>query len=181
MVNQRHYERVKEYMEDAIAEGAKVIIGGGVDDEHHYIEPTVMMNVNPGSALMTQEIFGPVLPLITFKTLEEVVDKVNAEEKPLALYIYSSNRKNINYIIQNTRAGGTCINHNAVHFFNNYLPFGGSNNSGIGKGNGYFGFQAFSNERGVLKQWSPFSAIEMMSPPYTNLKQTLIDLTIKWF
>ena len=82
--------------------------------------------------------------------------------------------------MNNTRAGGSCINHSAVHFFNNNLPFGGSNNSGIGKGHGYFGFQEFSNARGVLKQLVP-NALELLMPPYNNFKQTLIDLTIKWF
>ena len=83
--------------------------------------------------------------------------------------------------MNNTRAGATVINHGLIHFFNSYLPFGGSNNSGIGKSHGEWGFMAFSNERAVLKQWSPFSAIEMMMPPYNGFKQTLIDLSIKWF
>ena len=97
------------------------------------------------------------------------------------MYIYSKNQKNINYLINNTRAGGTCINHSAIHFNNNNLPFGGVNHSGIGKAHGEWGFIAFSNERAVLKQWSPFSAIEMMMPPYNDAKQKMIDLSIKWF
>ena len=96
---------------------------------------------------MQNEIFGPVLPILSYTDIDEVIGEINAGEKPLALYIYSSSNKNINHIQNNTRAGGTCINNNAVHFFNNNLPFGGSNNSGIGKSHGYFGFQAFSNAR----------------------------------
>jgi len=117
----------------------------------------------------------------SFKSLDEPIAAINAKEKPLALYIYSKSRGNIDRIIGNTRAGGTCINHSAVHFFQPNLPFGGSNNSGIGKGHGFFGFEAFSNARGIFKQWFPLSAIELMKAPFTKLKQTLIDLSIKYF
>ena len=97
------------------------------------------------------------------------------------MYIFSHNSKAIKQLINQTRAGGTVINHNALHFFNNDLPFGGSNNSGIGKAHGKYGFDAFSNERGVLKQWLPFSALDMLMPPFTGFKQKIIDLTIKYF
>jgi len=126
---------------------------------------------------MTEEIFGPVLPVFGFTNVDEVIDEINAREKPLALYIYSKNKKNINQIIANTRAGGTCINHNAAHFFNTNLPFGGSNNSGIGKAHGLEGFKSFSNSRGVFKQHVP-NALDRLTPPYNNFKQNLIDLTI---
>jgi len=82
--------------------------------------------------------------------------------------------------MKNTRAGGTCINNSDVQFFNTNLPFGGSNNSGIGKSHGKYGFLAFSDARGVLKQNIP-GALEMLMPPYTGMKQKLIDLTVKWF
>ncbi len=180
MVNHRHYNRVKSYVDDAIKKGAKVEAGAKFDDKQDYIAPTVMTNVDRNSTLMTEEIFGPVMPVFGFSDLKEVVQEINSKEKPLALYIYSKKRKNINYVLANTRAGGTCINHNAVHFFNNDLPFGGSNNSGIGKANGRFGFEAFSNARGVLKQHVP-NALELLMPPYNGFKQKLIDLTIKYF
>jgi aldehyde dehydrogenase (NAD+) len=171
---------VKSYVEDAVSKGAKIETGGNFDGDQDYISPTVMTNVSKNSSLMTEEIFGPVLPVYGFTDLQEVIDEINAKEKPLALYIYSSSRKNTNRIIENTRAGGTCINHNAVHFFNANLPFGGSNNSGIGKSHGWFGFEAFSNARGVFKQHVP-NALDMLMPPYNNFKQKLIDLTIKYF
>lgn len=180
IVNQRHFQRVKSYIEDALDKGANIEVGGKFDGDQDYISPTVMTNVSKNSTLMTEEIFGPVMPVYTFTDVQKVIDEINSREKPLALYIYSSSRKNINRIMSNTRAGGTCINHNAVHFFNSNLPFGGSNNSGIGKGHGWYGFQAFSNARGVLKQHVP-NALEMLMPPYNNFKQKIIDLTIKWF
>jgi aldehyde dehydrogenase (NAD+) len=180
MVNNRHFARVKSYVDDAMSKGATMEAGGDFDETQDYISPTLMTNVSKDSSLMTEEIFGPVLPVFGFTDLDTVIEEINTREKPLALYIYSSSNKNINHIIANTRAGGTCINHNAAHFFNTHLPFGGSNNSGIGKAHGKVGFEAFSNARGVFKQHIP-NALELLMPPYDNFKQRLIDLTIKWF
>ncbi|MCL4131090.1 UNVERIFIED_CONTAM: hypothetical protein GTU68_041248, partial [Idotea baltica] len=181
IVNDRHFNRLKSYMDNAVEGDTKIESGGNMNAEEDYIEPTIVSNVDREMDLMMNEIFGPLLPIYTYTDLQSVVDEISSNEKPLALYIYSKNRKNTNFIINNTRAGGTCINHSAMHFFNNNLPFGGDNNSGIGKAHGEFGFIAFSNERGILNQWSPISAIEQMMPPYTNLKQTMIDLSIKYF
>jgi len=180
IVNQRHFNRIKGYVDDAISKGATVEAGGSFDENQDYISPTLMTNVSENSELMTEEIFGPVLPIFPYKNIESVLEKINAKEKPLALYIYSKNNKNIKHIIANTRAGGTCINHNAAHFFNMNLPFGGSNNSGIGKAHGKDGFESFSNARGVFNQHIP-NALDLLTPPYDNFKQRLIDLTIKWF
>jgi aldehyde dehydrogenase (NAD+) len=180
IVNHRHYQRLSGYIEDAKQKGATVVYGGRTDGSEDYIEPTVLTDVDPSADVMTEEIFGPVLPVYSYKSLDEPIGMINSKEKPLALYIYSKSKKNIRRIIDNTRAGGTCINHSAVHFFNSELPFGGSNNSGIGKGHGFFGFEAFSNPRGILKQWSPFSGLELMTAPFTKFKQVLIDLSIKY-
>lgn len=180
VVNNRHHQRVSSYVADAVERGAKIETGGNYDSKQDFISPTVVTNVPKDALLMEKEIFGPVMPVSEFTNISEVIETINSKEKPLALYIYSKSKKNINHIMSNTRAGGTCINHSAVHFFNNNLPFGGSNNSGIGKGHGWYGFQAFSNARGVLKQHVP-NALELLMPPYNNFKQTLIDLTIKWF
>jgi len=180
IVNASHKDRVGEMINEAKAEGAMVACGGTIDGNSNFIEPTILTNVSMGSKVMENEIFGPVLPIISYKNISEVIDTINSKEKPLALYVYSKKAKNVNHILKNTRAGGSCVNNNAVHFFNNNLPFGGSNNSGIGKSHGVFGFQEFSNARGVLKQHIP-GALEMLMPPYTNFKETLINLTIKWF
>lgn len=180
IVNKSHFKRVKSYIDDAIEKGAKVETGGTVDESQNYIAPTVMTNVSKESSMMTNEIFGPVMPVYTFTNVDDVINEVNSREKPLALYIYSKSKRNINKILSNTRAGGSCINHNAAHFFNTHLPFGGSNNSGIGKAHGDEGFKSFSNARGIFKQHIP-NALEMLMPPYDGFKQKLIDLTIKYF
>ena len=181
IVNNKHFKRIEGYFEDAVSKGAKVEYGGKSDSSQDFFSPTILSNVPENSDIWEKEIFGPILPMIIYQDLQEVIDKINSKEKPLALYIYSNSKKNVDRIIQNTRAGATCVNHSGIHFFNNNLPFGGANNSGIGKGNGFFGFEAFSNPRAVLKQWSPISGLDFMVPPYTAAKQKLIDMTIKWF
>lgn len=181
MVNHNHFQRVNGYLQDALKKGANVAFGGKTVDDQDYIEPTVVTNISDDAALWEKEVFGPILPFLIYADQQEAIDKINSKEKPLALYIFSKNKQNINRIIKNTRAGGTCVNHVGIHFFNNNLPFGGSNNSGIGKGNGFFGFEAFSNPRAVLKQWAPINGLDFMTAPYTKQKQKLIDMTIKWF
>ena len=181
IVNNKHFKRIEGYFEDAVSKGAKVEYGGKSDSSQDFFSPTILSNVPENSDIWEKEIFGPILPMIIYQDLQEVIDKINSKEKPLALYIYSNSKKNVDRIIQNTRAGATCVNHSGIHFFNNNLPFGGANNSGIGKGNGFFGFETFSNPLAVLKQWSPISGLDFMVPPYTAAKQKLIDMTIKWF
>lgn len=179
IINEQHFDRVKSYVEDAVKKGAKIIVGGKGVREEKFFAPTVIEDVAPDSALMKNEIFGPVLPIYSYRDLDEPLKFIRENETPLALYIYSKKTANINRILDNTRAGGTCINNNDVHVFNYNLPFGGSNNSGIGKGHGRFGFEAFSNARGVLRQFLP-SGLQLMMPPYTKFKQKLIELTVKW-
>lgn len=181
IVNNRHFKRVEGYLNDALSKGAKVEYGGKSDTTQDYLSPTIVTNVPADSDLWNKEIFGPILPFVVYNDLQEAIDKINSKERPLALYIFSRNKKNVEKIIKNTRAGGTCINNTSLHFFNNNLPFGGVNNSGIGKGNGFFGFEAFSNARAVLKQWAPLNGLDAIAPPYSALKQKLVDVTIKWF
>ncbi|MDB9960961.1 aldehyde dehydrogenase family protein [Oceanihabitans sp.] len=180
IVNARHFDRLKQYIEDAKSKGATIEMGGKTNSEDNFIEPTVISNLSEDAFLMQEEIFGPILPIKTFSNLNEAVNYINAKEKPLALYMYSNRKKNINLVIKNTRAGSTCINNNMVQYSNHNLPFGGSNNSGIGKAHGIFGFQEFSNMRSVMKQHTKGS-VELLLPPYNNFKQKIVDLTIKWF
>ncbi len=180
IINAKHFKRLRGYLQNSVQQGAKVIYGGEMNEKENYISPTLVDEVPMDSDLMTHEIFGPIFPIITYKDKQEVLDIINAKEKPLALYIYSRSKKNTRYFIENTSAGGTCINMSAVHVGNPNLPFGGVNNSGIGKSRGHYGFIEFTNERSMFKQKLP-SAIEFMTPPYTNFKQKLIDWTLKYF
>ncbi|NNC46319.1 MAG: aldehyde dehydrogenase family protein, partial [Winogradskyella sp.] len=180
IVNQKHYERLKAHFTDAQQKNAVVEVGGQFDDNAKYIAPTIISQLPNDANLLNEEIFGPLLPIVTYTTLDEAIAYVNAKEKPLALYIYSKSKRNIKKLLNNTRAGGTCINNNVVHYANHNLPFGGTNNSGIGKSHGFFGFKAFSNERALIKQHT-FGITELLFPPYTNFKERLSKMTIKWF
>ena len=180
IVNQKHFERLKAHLKDAISKNAVIEVGGSYHEEDQFMAPTLISGLPENASLLQEEIFGPILPLVTYKTMEEAVTYINAKEKPLALYIFSKDKKQIDFILNNTRAGSTAINHNLVQFLNPNLPFGGSNNSGIGKSHGFFGFQEFSNQRSVLRQHT-FGAVDLLYPPYNKLKQKIVDLTIKWF
>lgn len=180
IVTHKHFERLKSHIDNAIGLNAKIEVGGALDATSKYIAPTIVSNLIEDASLLQEEIFGPILPIVTYTTIDEAIDYVNSKERPLALYVYSKSKANIKKVIDNTRAGGTCINNNVIHYANHNLPFGGTNNSGIGKSNGVFGFKAFSNERAVMKQHT-FGVTEFLFPPYTGLKEKLARLTIKWF
>ena len=180
IVNENHFQRLANHLEDAKKNGGIIEMGGHVEASENYISPTLISGLTADATLLKDEIFGPILPLKTFKKIEEVIDYINAGEKPLALYLFSKKPAIIKQVLRNTRAGSTAINHSVVQYSNHHLPFGGSNNSGIGKAHGYYGFQEFSNQRSILKQFS-FSAVEMLVPPYTPFKKKLSEWTTKWF
>lgn len=177
IVNPRHVARLKNLLDDAISHGAHVITGGQFDENKRYIAPTLLDNIPEEAEIMREEIFGPLLPIITFTQLDQVIARINADPKPLALYIWSRNKDNINKVMQQTTSGGACINHSVVQFLDGNLPFGGVNNSGIGSGHGYHGFLAFSHERAVVRSWLILA--RMFFPPYTNLTRKLIALFMK--
>jgi aldehyde dehydrogenase (NAD+) len=130
---------------------------------------------------MHEEIFGPVLPVVAYRSLEEAYAFIEEREQPLVIYVFSRARRVVRDILRRTRAGGTVVNHTLIHFYQLGLPFGGVGNSGFGKSHGFFGFEAFSNARGVLDQRLPFSAIEMLFPPYLGkFKAKLIEFTVRW-
>ncbi|MEA2344908.1 MAG: aldehyde dehydrogenase [Thermoanaerobaculia bacterium] len=179
IVNDRHAARIKHLFDDAVSGGAEVVAGGGFDQR--AITPTLLANVDPESPVMQQEIFGPLLPMITYRTLDDALGIIAAREKPLVLYLFSRSRKVIDDVLRRTTAGGTAINDTLVQFYQLNLPFGGVGESGVGKAHGQFGFEAFSNARGVFEQPTRFSAIQLLYPPYTKFKKKLIDLTLRYF
>ena len=179
LVNDRHAARVKRLIDEAVASGAKLEVGGACRGRE--IEPTVLSNVDPRTPVMQEEIFGPVLPVLTYRSLSDAFAQIEAREKPLVLYVFSRNRRTVKEILARTRAGGTVVNHTMIHFYETDLPFGGIGHSGVGRSHGFAGFEAFSNPRGVLDQRLPFSPIEMLFPPYVGKwKERLIDLTVRW-
>jgi aldehyde dehydrogenase (NAD+) len=179
IVNDRHAARVTRLVDDAVANGARVVHGGV--SRGREIEPTVLTNLAPGAAVMEEEIFGPLLPVLPYRTLEEALELIASKEKPLVLYIFSRARRVVREILARTRAGGTAVNHTLVQFYQLNLPFGGIGHSGVGKSHGFYGFEAFSNARGVFHQRLPISPIEMLYPPYVGrIKKFMIDFTVRW-
>lgn len=144
MVSDKAFERVSSY----IAEG-RVLSGGRVDASDRYIEPTLIDNVAINSAVMTTEIFGPVLPLITIKSVDEAVAFINEREKPLALYVFASEGVGRS-VLHRTSSGGACINDVIMHIANDNLPFGGVGNSGMGRYHGRDSLYSFSHRRAVI-------------------------------
>ena len=177
IVNPRHVARVKGLLDDATSRGARIITGGQYDENKRYIAPTLLDGIPDDAEIMSEEIFGPLLPIISFTQIDRVIARINADPKPLALYVWSRNKENIKKVMQQTTSGGACINHSVVQFLHGNLPFGGVNNSGIGSGHGYHGFLAFSHERAVVRSWIILA--KMFYPPYSNLTRKLIALFIK--
>jgi aldehyde dehydrogenase (NAD+) len=179
IVNDRHTARVKRLLDDARAKGARVVAGGDVREKQCYIAPTLLEQVPDNAAIMQEEIFGPLLPIIRFRELDEVVDRINAGEKPLALYIWTKDRARARQILDRTSSGGACVNNTVVHALHPLLPFGGVNHSGIGSTHGEFGFRSFSHARAVAD--TRIGLTQMFYPPYTPRVQSLIRLVMRWF
>ncbi|HOX81742.1 MAG TPA: aldehyde dehydrogenase family protein [Chryseolinea sp.] len=181
IVNEKHFVRVNELIKDALNTGAKIEFGGKVNPETNFIHPMILSSVQMNSRVMQEEIFGPVLPIVTYKNLDDAITIIHSKPKALALYIYSTSKKVQEKILHETTAGAVCINDSGIHFLHHGLPFGGVNNSGIGKSHGHFGFLAFSNEKPVLKQKRGLTSVKAFYPPYTNLSKKLMDWFLKLF
>lgn len=177
VINQRHTQRLAGLLQDAQSRGARVLAGGEVDVATCYIAPTLIEQIPQDAQIMTEEIFGPLLPIMTYRDLDAVVREINAQPKPLALYVFSTHKQRTRRLLAQTSSGGVAINHCVLHYAQGNLPFGGVNNSGIGNAHGHFGFKAFSHERAVLKS-GPILMAKLFFPPYTGFKQKLIRATV---
>jgi len=152
IVNDQNFSRIKNLFDDAVSKGAKVAVGGTLDGSDRTIHPTMLTDVTPDMLIMQEEIFGPIVPVLTYKTIDEVIDYIAGRGKPLALYIFSNNQGNIDKLLSRTSSGGVTINGFFSHYLENRLPFGGVNQSGTGSYHGFFGFKAFSHERAIYVQ-----------------------------
>ena len=151
IVNARHTARLKGMLDEAKAKGARVLAGDRVSESDCFIAPTLLEGAPEETKLMQEEIIGPLLPIIPYTKLSEVIDRINAAPKPLALYVFSRSDDAVSEVIGKTSSGGAVVNHSLMQYAHAHLPFGGVNNSGIGNAHGYFGFKAFSHERAVVK------------------------------
>ncbi len=168
LIHSRHFKRVEGLLNDALSKGAELVQGGDTNPATSFIAPTILTHLPKDAAIFSNEIFGPLLPVVSYENLDRVLEQINAGEKPLALYIFSKNKKNIDYILKHTSSGTVGVNETTLQFFNNHLPFGGTNYSGLGKAHGYDGFLAFSNRRSILIQKNGFTGAALIRPPYTG-------------
>jgi aldehyde dehydrogenase (NAD+) len=165
IINERQFKRLTDLMKESINAGAELTWGGESSEPDLTILPSILKNVKAENPIMQQEIFGPILPIVTFKKIEEAINFINSKDKPLALYIFSNDRHTQEQLLTSTSSGGVCINDVLVHISNPNLPFGGVNSSGIGSCHGIFGFKNFSHERAVVFQ-SKLGLTKFIYPPY---------------
>ena len=180
IVNAHHFQRLAALLEDAEARGAIVAQGGGVDEHQRYIEPTILTDVPAGATLLQEEIFGPLLPVLTFEDLPEAAAYVNARLPPLAQYVFTRSAANRRYLLGTIAAGGAAVNETIIQLAHPELPLGGVGNSGLGKAHGYAGFLVFSNEKAVLEQRVGFTGIKQFYPPYTSRVRQLLGWLLKY-
>ena len=181
IINDKHFVRLNTLLQETLAQGATLWYGGQADRQDLFLHPTILTDIPRSCRIMDEEIFGPILPVVTYRTLDDAVAFVNEKPKPLGLYVFSGSQREQRKILTETSSGGVCINDSAIHFLHHNLPFGGVNNSGIGKSHGYYGFLAFSNEKPVLKQRNGLTAIKAFYPPYTKGSKKIMDWFLKLF
>lgn len=172
IVNKSSLERLSGYLNDG-----KIYYGGNIDEDNLYMEPTLIIKPDLNSPLMSDEIFGPILPILVYEDLDNVIKFINHREKPLALYYFSESKKKIKYVLTSTTSGGVTINDTIIHVANPNLPFGGVGNSGVGKYHGKESFKTFTHNKSVMKRGT-FIEFNIRFAPYKN-KLNLVKRIMK--
>ena len=165
IIQPRHWDRLNDWLQEAIAEGAQVWQPDAPDRDRLYFPPTLVWDAPEHLQVSCSEIFGPILPVFTYTSTDDALTRVNSGPQPLVLYILSHAKAWTDRIIHETRAGGTVVNDFYLHYMHPELPFGGVNNSGIGKSHGIWGFREFSNARSVYRR-GRFAPTMLLTPPY---------------
>ena len=173
IINQKHFERLCSLME-----GEQIAIGGQTDASRRFISPTVLVNVAEDSPIMQQEIFGPILPILTYRKKEDCIRFIQAREKPLALYIFSADKAYIRKVLSRCAFGGGCVNDVIMHAASNRLPFGGVGNAGMGAYHGKASYDTFTHWRGIVYGGQRLD-IPLRYPPYSSLKDRIIRQFLK--
>jgi aldehyde dehydrogenase (NAD+) len=160
IINEKQFNRLIKYLEEG-----KIIYGGNHDKENLFIQPTIIEHIGANDALMQDEIFGPILPVITFSNNEEAKAIIQNNTNPLAFYVFTSSKQKENYWLENIAFGGGCINNTSWHLTNHNLPFGGRGKSGMGKYHGKYSFDTFSHFKAVMKTPTWFDP-SLRYPPF---------------
>jgi aldehyde dehydrogenase (NAD+) len=162
IINEKHFARIKEFLRCG-----KMVTGGSYDEKSLRIAPTILDDINWNDAVMQEEIFGPILPVLEFSDMSEVILTVNSLPKPLALYLFTTNKEVENRIVKYVSFGGGCINDTIVHLGTSYMPFGGVGESGMGGYHGKWSFDTFTHSKSILKK-SNLIDIKLRYQPYGN-------------
>ena len=181
IINREHYRRLRSLVVEARCEGAKVLevnpAQETMDEDNRVFPPTFLWNVSGAMTVMREEIFGPVLPVATYQSLDEAIEFVNSRPRPLALYYFDHNSRRIESVLARTVSGGATVNDTILHIAQNDLPFGGVGPSGMGSYHGFDGFETFSKKKGVFLQ-SRFTTLGLLRPPYGALARRVTDFLI---
>ena len=173
IINQKHFDRLR-----SLIDSDKVVCGGKMNPDTLQIEPTVMDNVNPNDDVMHEEIFGPILPIITFDDIDTVIKEINGHSAPLALYIFSKNKKNIRKVTGQCAFGGGCVNDTIIHLATSNMGFGGVGESGMGAYHGKRGFDTFSHTKSIVDK-KTFLDLPMRYQPYNKFRTKLTRMFLK--
>ncbi len=159
IINRKHFDRLRSYLTQG-----KIVFGGEISQEELFISPTLILPESNSTPLMQDEIFGPIMPIITYKDGNEVLEAIKSREKPLVAYIFSNSKKEIRHYLRNISAGNVCINDTLLNYVNKNLPFGGVGHSGIGQYHGKASFETFSHFKSIHKKLKP--DFPFRYPPY---------------
>ncbi|MDR1747154.1 MAG: aldehyde dehydrogenase [Tannerella sp.] len=173
IINLHHFERLQSLLNEG-----HIVFGGKTDKSQLFIEPTIIDDVNWNSKIMQEEVFGPIFPILTYSDLTETIQILASREKPLALYLYSTDETVQQQVIRDVPSGGGCINATILHMLNANLPFGGVGNSGIGYYHGRWSIETFSNKKSVLNK-TPTNEPSMLYPPYDDHIQILKQIYLE--
>lgn len=182
IINDHHFKRLQMLLKDAIEKGAKVIEIGNIDRDvgsnNRQFPPTLLLDVTDDMMIMQEEIFGPILPVISYDIIETVIDYINDRDRPLSLYYFGDDKEEQRLLLDRTVSGGVTINDVIWHFAQEQLPFGGIGASGMGAYHGEVGFKTFSKQKPIFTQ-SRFNAIFLLYPPYGRIGRFVINFVKK--
>ena len=173
MVNRKHFDRVT-----GLIEPSKVVFGGKSDPETLKIQPTILDNLSPDDPVMQEEIFGPLLPVLTFEHVQEALDFINSRPHPLALYLFSQDKSVQTLFLRRAAVGGGCINDTIIHLATSRMGFGGVGSSGMGSYHGKESFDTFSHRKSIVKKYT-WMDMPVRYAPYTPLKGRLLRLFLR--
>lgn len=177
IINDANFDRLSGLIEDAKNKGAQLIFSDTSKPEERFMSPVLLTGVTSEMKVMQEEIFGPILPIISFDRISDIPEILEQQLTPLSFYIQSKNRKTVDYILENSASGGAVINDYMVGTINPNLPFGGLNNSGIGKSNGLHSFIEFSNERGIVRRG--WGTLKFLYPPFAPWLKKVLKFLFK--